>query len=92
MRAGPRFYWAVSVLVELTPNMGGLLVWDCRSPTRGVIEVLPIVVFGDRWFYLAVKYAIERRSLRATLRVPVTLFAVGVALNVVGLGLMGCRY
>jgi hypothetical protein len=86
------FYSAVSVLVELGLNKGGLLVWDYRWWNRGFVEVLPIFVFGYLWFYLAAKFAVERSTLRAKVRVPVTLFAVAVLLNVVGLGLLGWKY
>ena len=86
------FYSAVSVVVELGLNRGGLLVWDYRWWNRGLVAVLPIFVFGYLWFYLAAKYAIERPTLRAKVRVPVTLFAVAVLLNVVGLGLFGWIY
>ena len=86
------FYSAVSVIVELDLNRGGLLVWDYRWWNRGLVEVLPIFVFGYLWFYLAAKYAIERPTLRAKVRVPATLFAIAVLLNVVGLGLLGWHY
>jgi len=86
------FYSAVSVVVELGLNNGGLLVWDYRWWNRGFVEILPIFVFGYLWFYVAAKFAIERETLRAKIAVPVSLFAVAVALNVVGLGLLGWRY
>jgi hypothetical protein len=86
------FYSAVSVLVELALNHGGLLVWDYRWWNRGLIEVLPIFVFGYLWFYLAAKFAIERTSLRAKVRVPATLFTAAALLNVIGLGLFGWTY
>ena len=86
------FYSAVSVAVEFALNAGGLLVWDYRWWNRGLIESLPIFVFGYLWFYLAAKYAIERPTLRAKVRVPVVLFAVAIALNVVGLGVLGWTY
>ena len=86
------FYSAVSVLVEIGLNKGGLLIWDYRWWNRGVVALLPIFVFGYLWFYLAAKYAIERKSLAAKVRVPVTLFAVAALLNVVGLGLLGWTY
>jgi hypothetical protein len=86
------FYSAVSVLVELGLNKGGLLVWDYRWWNRGLIEALPIFVFGYLWFYAAAKFAIERPTLRAKVRVPVTLLAVAAALNVVGLCLLGWQY
>lgn len=86
------FYSAVSVFVEVFLNKGGLLIWDFRWWNHGVIEVLPIFVFGYLWFYLAAKFAIERPTLRAKVAVPVTLFGIAAALNVVGLGLMGWTY
>ena len=86
------FYSAVSVFVEIYLNKGGLLVWDYRWWNRGVVEVLPIFVFGYLWFYLAAKFAIERTTLRGKVLVPATLFAVAIALNVVGLGLLGWTY
>ena len=86
------FYSGVSVIVELALNKGGLLVWDYRWWNRGLVEVLPIFVFGYLWFYLAAKFAIERPTLKAKVMVPVTLFAVATVLNVVGLGLLGWMY
>ena len=86
------FYSAVSVLVEIGLNKGGLLIWDYRWWNRGVVELLPIFVFGYLWFYLAAKYAIERQTLKGKVLVPVTLFAVAALLNVVGLGLLGWTY
>lgn len=86
------FYSAVSVIVELALNRGGLLVWDYRWWNSGFIEVLPIFVFGYLWFYLAAKYAIERPTLAAKVRVPLVLLAIAVALNVIGLGLLGWTY
>ena len=86
------FYSAVSVIVEFALNAGGLLIWDYRWWNRGLIEALPIFVLGYLWFYLAAKYAVERPTLRAKVRVPVVLFAVAVSLNVVGLGVLGWTY
>lgn len=86
------FYSAVSVIVELGLNEGGLLVWDYRWWNRGIIEAVPIFVFGYLWFYLAAKYAIERPTLRKKVMVPATLFGIAAALNVVGLGLLGWTY
>jgi hypothetical protein len=86
------FYSVVSVIVELALNRGGLLVWDYRWWNRGLVEVLPIFVFGYLWFYLAAKYAIERPTLKAKLQVPIVLYSIAIAMNVIGLGLLGWRY
>jgi hypothetical protein len=92
-----RWFWAlgysaVCVLVEVYLNRGGLLVWDYRGWNAGPLAVLPIFVFGYLWFFLAAKFAIERSTLRAKVAVPVTLFGVALALNLVGGGLLGLRY
>ena len=86
------FYSAVSVIVELGLNKGGLLVWDYRWWNHGLVEVLPIFVFGYLWFYLAAKFAIERPTLRTKVRVPAVLFGIAVLLNVIGLGVLGWTY
>jgi len=86
------FYSAVSVIVELGLNKGGLLVWDYRWWNHGLVEVLPTFVFGYLWFYLAAKFAIERPTLRAKVRVPVLLFGIAVLLNVIGLGVLDWTY
>jgi hypothetical protein len=86
------FYSAVSVFIEIFLNKGGLLIWDYRWWNRGIIEVLPIFVFGYLWFYLAAKFAIERDTLREKAMVPLVLFGVATVLNVIGLGFMGWTY
>jgi len=86
------FYSAVSVIVELALNRGGLLVWDYRWWNRGFIEVVPIFVFGYLWFYLAAKFAIERKTLRAKVMVPFTLIGFAVVLNLIGFGVMDWTY
>jgi hypothetical protein len=86
------FYSGVSVLVELVLNRGGLLIWDYRWWNRSLTGVLPIFLFGYLWFYLAAKYAIERPTLRAKIRVPVVLYSIAILLNLVGLGWFGWRY
>ena len=92
-----RWFWAlgyavVCVVVELFLNRGRLLIWDYAWWNRGPVSVLPIYFAGYLWFFLAAKFAIERPTPRAKVAVPVVLFAVAVALNVVGLGLLGLTY
>jgi hypothetical protein len=92
-----RWFWAlgyaaVCVAVEVFLNRGGLLVWDYRWWNRGPLAILPIFVCGYLWFFLAAKYAVERPTLRAKVAVPAVLSGVAIALNVVGLGLLGLTY
>jgi hypothetical protein len=92
-----RWFWAlaysaVCVFVETFLNRGGLLVWDYSWWNRGPLSLVPIFLFGYLWFFLAAKFAIERRTLRAKVLVPVTLFGLAAALNVVGFGVLGLNY
>ena len=92
-----RWFWAlgysaVCVAVEVFLNRGGLLVWDYRWWNRTPLALLPIFVFGYLWFFLAAKFAVERPTLRARIAVPVVLFGVAIALNVVGRGFLGLDY
>jgi hypothetical protein len=92
-----RWFWAIglsafSVLVEVFLNRGGLLVWDYRWWNRHPLGLVPIFLFGYLWFFLAAKFAIERRTLRAKVAVPATLFSVAVLLNLVGFGVLGLVY
>jgi len=92
-----RWFWAmlysaISVFVELFLNKGKLLIWDYRWWNRGVIEVIPIFVFGYLWFYLAAKFAIERPTLKKKVLVPAALFGVAGLLNVIGQGVLGLHY
>jgi hypothetical protein len=92
-----RWFWAIgfsafAVVVEHALNGGGLLVWDFRWWNRGLPAAIPIFLFGYLWFFVAAKFAIERRTLRAKLTVPAVLFGFAVALNLVGLGALGMTY
>ena len=92
-----RWFWAlcysaVCVVVELFLNRGRLLIWDYAWWNRGPLAILPIFVFGYLWFFLAAKFAIERPTLRARAMVPIALFVVAVALNILGQAGLGLRY
>lgn len=92
-----RWFWALAysaicVFVETFLNRGGLLVWDYSWWNRGALSLVPIFLFGYLWFFLAAKFAIERRTLRAKVMVPLTLFSFAVLLNVVGFGALGLSY
>jgi hypothetical protein len=92
-----RWFWAllysgVSVFVELFLNKGKLLIWDYRWWNANVVGVLLIFTFGYLWFYLAAKFAIERKTLKAKVLVPVALVGFAAVMNVIGMGAMGLRY
>jgi hypothetical protein len=92
-----RWFWALAysaicVLVETFLNRGRLLIWDYSWWNRGALGLVPIFVFGYLWFFLAAKFAIERRTLRAKVMVPVSLFGLATVLNVIGFGVLGLSY
>ncbi|HVP69259.1 MAG TPA: hypothetical protein VMT17_18565 [Anaeromyxobacteraceae bacterium] len=92
-----RWFWALAysaicVFVETFLNRGGLLVWDFPWWNRGLPGLVLIFVFGYLWFFLAAKFAIERKTLRAKVMVPVVLFGAALALNAVGFGILGLTY
>jgi hypothetical protein len=68
------------------------LIWDQSWWNRSGLALLPIFVLGCLWFFLAAKFAIERRSLRAKVLVPAVLFSLAVAPNGIGFGLLGWNY
>ena len=92
-----RWFWAllysaICVFVETFLNRGRLLVWDYRWWNRGPLSLVPIFVFGYLWFFLAAKFAIERKTLRAKAAVPAALFGIAILLNAVGFGVLGLTY
>jgi hypothetical protein len=92
-----RWFWAlaysaVCVLVEVFLNRGRLLIWDYSWWNRSGLALVPIYIFGYLWFFLAAKFAVERKTLRAKIMVPVVLFSLAVVLNVVGFGVLGWNY
>lgn len=92
-----RWFWALAysatcVLVETFLNRGGKLVWDYPFWNRTPLALVPIFVFGYLWFFVAAKLAIERPTLRGKALVPVSLFGTAVALDVVGMGVLGFTY
>jgi hypothetical protein len=92
-----RWFWALTysaicVLVEIFLNRGRLLIWDYAWWNRGPLSLVPIFLFGYLWFFLAAKFAIERKTLKAKIMVPAGLFGLAVVLNLVGFGLLGLTY
>jgi len=54
------------------------LIWDYSWWNRIGPALLPILVLGCLWFFLAARFAIERRSLRAKVLVSAVLFGLAV--------------
>ncbi len=92
-----RWFWAVayaafSVAVELLLNAGGLLVWEYPWWNGTVGGVWLILLFGYLHFYVATLLVIGARRLRTKLIAIGAIYAVAIALNVIGLGALGWTY
>jgi len=92
-----RWFWAllysaICVFVETFLNRGRLLIWDYSWWNRHTLGLVPIFLFGYLWFFLAAKFAIERKTLGAKIAVPVALSSIGFALNLIGFGVLGLTY
>ena len=85
-------YSAFCVLVELVLNAGGLLVWEYAFWTSSFAGVWLIFLLGYFHFYVATLLVIEARRLRTKLVAIAVIYAIAIALNVIGLGLLGWNY
>lgn len=89
--------WAVayavfSVAVEIALNLGGLLIWEYPFWNRSFGGVWLIFLFGYFHFFVAIILVLSlRRPSRRWLAVG-SLYAVAVAMNLFGMGIMGWRY
>ncbi len=92
-----RWFWAVTyaafcVVVELVLNAGGLLVWEYAWWNSSAAGVWLIFLFGYFHFYVATLLVIGARRTRTKLIAIGAIYAVAIALNVIGLGALGWTY
>lgn len=92
-----RWWWAIaysafSVVVELWLNRGGLLVWEYDFWNGTPAGVPLIFLFGYLHFYVAAGLVVGARRLRTKVIAVASIYAVAVALDVIGLGVLGWRY
>lgn len=92
-----RWFWAAAysafcVVVELVLNAGGLLIWDYSFWTNTVGGVWLIFLFGYFHFYVATLLVIGAARMRTKLIAIAAIYGVAIALNVIGLGILGWKY
>ncbi len=91
-----RWFWAIAysafcVAVEWMLNVGGLLVWEYPFWNRSFAGVWLIFLFGYFHFYVATILVLAMRSERRPIAIG-AIYGVAVAMNVVGMGVLGWRY
>jgi hypothetical protein len=97
LRIPERWFWAGAysafcVAVELVLNRGGLLVWDYAFWTGSFAGVWLIFLLGYFHFYVAALLVVGARRMRTKLIAIGAIYAVAIALNVIGLGVLGWTY
>ena len=92
-----RWFWAIGyslfcVFVEVLLNMGGHLVWEYPFWHRSFTGVWLIFLFGYFHFYVAALLVIGMRTIRAKAIAVSALYAIAIAANIFGMGVMGWTY
>lgn len=85
-------YSAFCVAVELWLNRGGHLVWEYPWWNASPWGTPLIFLLGYFHFYAAAILVMRARSPRTQAIALAAIYGVAVALNVIGLGVMGWRY
>ncbi|MCA9519325.1 MAG: hypothetical protein KC609_00060 [Myxococcales bacterium] len=85
-------YSAFCVFIEIFLNKGGLLIWEYSFWNRSFGGVWLIFLIGYFHFYVGVILVLSLRSVRARLFAVAGIYTVAIALNVIGMGVMGWRY
>jgi len=92
-----RWFWAIvysafCVLIETVLNAGGLLVWAYPFWTLSVAGVWLIFLIGYFHFYVAVILVLKLERARSRAIAVGSIYAVAIAMNVFGMGIMGWTY
>ena len=92
-----RWFWAIGysafcVFVEVYLNRAGLLIWEYPFWNRSFFGVWLIFLFGYFHFYVAALLVMAAKKLRSKVIAVSSMYAVGIALNVVGFGVLGFDY
>jgi len=91
------WFWAIGyaafcVFVECLLNMGGHLVWEYEYWNLSLKGLPLIFLFGYFHFYVAIIIVLSLKTNRAKIIAVSSLYAIAIAANVVGLGLLGWTY
>jgi hypothetical protein len=92
-----RWFWAIAfsafcVLVECVLNIGGQLVWEYPFWRRSFAGIWLIFLFGYFEFFVAINIVLGLGTTRRKVWAVGIIYAVPIAMNLVGMGLLGWRY
>ncbi|MBI2390366.1 MAG: hypothetical protein HYV09_12320 [Deltaproteobacteria bacterium] len=92
-----RWFWAIAysafcVAVEWVLNVGGLLVWEYPFWNRSFAGVWLIFLFGYFHFYVATILVLGLSTTRKRVVAIASIWSIAIAMNVVGMGVLGWRY
>ena len=89
--------WAVGysvfcVFVEVLLNKGGLLVWEYPFWNRTFGGIWLTFLIGYFHFFVAIILVLSLQTLRQRWLAVAGIWAVAIAMNVIGMGVLGWRY
>jgi hypothetical protein len=83
---------AFCTFVECVLNYGGQLVWEYPWWYRSFAGIWLIFVFGYFIFYAAINFMLYLKTTKARLIFIAAIYTIAIALNVIGLGILGFVY
>lgn len=83
---------AFCTFVECVLNYGGQLVWEYPWWNRSFAGVWLIFIFGYLEFFVAIIVMLHLKTTKARLIFIGAIYAIPIALNVIGLGILGFVY
>jgi hypothetical protein len=91
------WFWAVAysmfcVFVEVLLNIGGQLVWEYPWWNRSFAGIWLIFLFGYFHFYVAIIIMLSMKTMKAKIMFVSCLYAIAIAANIIGLGILGWVY
>jgi hypothetical protein len=92
-----RWFWAITysafcVFIEVFLNRAGILVWEYPFWNGSFAGVWLIFLFGYFHFYVAALLVMGAKAVRTKIIAVSGMYGTAIALNVVGLGILGFRY
>jgi hypothetical protein len=92
-----KWFWAIGyavfcVFVECVLNYGGHLVWEYPWWHRSLAGIWLIFLFGYFHFYVAIIFMLWLKTTRKRIIFISGIYSVAVAMNIIGIGIMGLVY
>jgi hypothetical protein len=92
-----KWFWAIGyaifcVFVECVLNYGGHLVWEYPWWFRSFGGVWLIFFFGYLHFYLAIIFMLWLKTMKRRIIFISCVYGIAIALNIIGLGILGLVY